>query len=476
MSAVPTVGGEPPVVVSDVAIQGRDVFFHRPLQDKTWKSVRRYNLPVASALESRGNQIRVSIPKAPHGFFWDLHTLGWEMETKIIDKAGAVPPTDSVIAPINNIGMSIIANLELWLEGVCVTKYEYNSYAVLTYLMALLNYSYMERYAGNLALSGYVPDAPDYEEELDITANTGLEERRRHFGSYVGPVTQKDRPFEFSDKATSYESKLNTNFSGSTQPVPYGISGDLLLTINPASYYMQMENHLREQGYHLDLSTLQFFMEQREMTDAALRAFESDIGKQNTIIDGRRMAIVKEVIRRGDSALFKYNLTSGAMCPQRVAIIFIEEEWEQQASKTPLKFSPTFPGKQGFARLIKVDLIHRGTPLEQTAHKDPATFLKRMYSLYQRTSGYNAGRISGCIPLKDFVTNSFIAFYDCTKSKRASDSADIRQEEIAPPLDLEVEFSAQLETNVIMYAVLEYFADAEITKNNNITYWAYGKP
>jgi hypothetical protein len=114
--------------------------------------------------------------------------------------------------------------------------------------------------------------------------------------------------------------------------------------------------------------------------------------------------------------------------------------------------------------------------LEQTAHKDPATFLKRMYSLYQRTSGYNAGRISGCIPLKDFVTNSFIAFYDCTKSKRASDSADIRQEEIAPPLDLEIEFSTQLETNVVMYAVLEYFADAEITKNNNITYWAYGKP
>jgi hypothetical protein len=25
-------------------------------------------------------------------------------------------------------------------------------------------------------------------------------------------------------------------------------------------------------------------------------------------------------------------------------------------------------------------------------------------------------------------------------------------------------------------SVLEYFADAEITKNNNITYWAYGKP
>lgn len=481
MNSSHTAGGEPPVELSDVAIQGRDLFFQRRLQDKTWQSVKTYTLSVTSALSTRPVAIRVSIPKAPHGFFWDLSTLTWFPNVRIVDKEGKAPPDDSKIAPINSLATSLLQNLELSLEGVSVSKFEYNSYAIVSFLNILLNYSYIERYAGNLALTGYTKDTPGVEETINPDINKGFEQRRKLFGAIVekpvpGTPATKKKVFEYYTETTSFAAKLLTNFTSCPTPLPYGIAGDLLLSIHSPQYYMQMSEDDFNKGFHLDLSNVEFTMALREMSTGALRDFENNYKNKNVILNGRRLAVVKDVIRGGNAAYYKYNLTSGTKCPQRIAVVFVEEVWETRASKTGLKFACKFTGvEKTEAILNKLDIIHQGAPLERTTASTSGAFLRNMYMLYQRTSGYADGRTSGCIPLDQFLTNSFIGFFDCTKSKRASDSADILQEEIDPPLDLAVSFNDALKENVIVYVFLEYFTDAEITKNGDVTSWAFGK-
>jgi hypothetical protein len=466
--------GERPVQLSEVAIQGRDLFFAPRVQDKTWKSVRTYTLPISTGLSTRPNVIKVTIPKAPHGFFWNLSTLKWDMKTKLIDRTGQKPADDAAIAPINNVATSMIGNMEIFIGGTSITKFEYNSYPIVCYLNILLNYSYMERYAGNLALSGYEKDVIKTEESVIISTNQGMKKRRAHFGSEAKEGNKE--VFKFIDKTVPYMSKLLNYFTSCSTPLPYGLEGEITLTMKDPSFYLQMDDTQKDKGFHLDLSHLKFQMEQRELSQPTLKNFEQRLSKQNVLMRGRRLGVVKDVISKGDSSFHKYNLTSGTTCPQRIAIVFIEEEWETLPGKTPLKFATKFPGKDGKSAILnRVDVIHQGAPLEDTADDDPVTFIARMYELYQRTSGYNDGRNSGCIPLEDFSVNSFIAFFDCTKSKRASDSADIYQEEIDPPLDLHVNFTTAIDANVVMYAFLEYFTDLEITKNNDVSLWAFGK-
>ena len=230
------------------------------------------------------------------------------------------------VAPINNIGNSMIKSLHLYLNDVLINSSADNCH-LKSYIQTLYTYDSQQK-GSYLQPAGWYADSTKYFNDMgtvaaDVGNNTGFIERKKLF-----LITSNQKYAEYPIHILS---KLTTDFLGTANGllIP-GVEVRIELELNNSQVYLM--SNTTEQGpaggkirysYHLELTEVKLHVPICAMAQEAFLRFNSTIAEKPAIYDLKKAMIIPYPIAAGNSFFFNNCLFACAEQPSRFGLAFV---------------------------------------------------------------------------------------------------------------------------------------------------------
>ena len=230
--------------------------------------------------------------------------------------------TKDNVAPINNIGNSMIKSLHLYLNDVLINS-SADNYHLKSYIQTLYTYDSQQK-ASYLQPGGWFSDSTKYFDEMgnpggDLGSNTGFIERKKLF-----LVTSN---LKYAEYPIHILSKLTTDFLGTANGllIP-GVEVRIELELNNSKIYLMsnsMEQENVQYSYHLELNEIKLHTPVCTMSQESFLRFNSTIAEKPAIYDLKKAMIIPYPIAQGSSFFFNNCLFACAEQPSRFGLAFV---------------------------------------------------------------------------------------------------------------------------------------------------------
>jgi len=458
------------------AVNVDEGFFRTSPRDKTWQDSWTSCIAPASIIDNR--RLVFHLPKMDGDLYPQLGELRLKLSVRLTDKDGNAPPDNFSVAPINNVGNSIINSLTLSLNGTTVMSCASGLYPFWSYISALLNNT-DDRKKSLLQLAGYYEDSVDSWDSL--VEPSGFEERRRLFGNYAlstGPPGTGKFIYN-ANKIVTFYVPLNTEFVSPT-PMLNRVGGSLEMTLNPPGFYLQCEPKdiaaCVAKQYAFQVTGAELLVRVREMNPQLSLNLEARIKEAPIEYNNCRMDLKKFLIPANTQSFTTDQLKQNAVCPDRLLFFMIPAyALDDDYGVSVLRSTPFIMDKYK-------------TPAEKKEALRHASFLSRIKlsinnqslesnnnyvneeDLVSEKFSYERSEHGVGMTLHEYAMGKFFVMYDLTKAKRAALSGNIRQEVKTGTLKLDLGFNKQLPVNVYLMVLSEFHSKVTVTPNRAIYY------
>ena len=235
--------------------------------------------------------------------------------------------TKDNVAPINNIGNSLIKSLHLYLNDVLINS-SADNYHLKSYIQTLYTFDQQQK-GSYLQPSGWYADSTKYFNDMGTAGgalgdNTGFIERKKKF--LVPSSTQ------YAKYPVHILSKISTDFLGAANGllIP-GVEVRIELELNNSQVYL-MSNSI-EQGtgtnkkqysYHLELTEIKLHVPVCTMSQESFLRFNATIADKPAIYDLKKTMIIPHPIAKDSTFYFNNCLFACSEQPSRFGLAFVK--------------------------------------------------------------------------------------------------------------------------------------------------------
>ena len=234
--------------------------------------------------------------------------------------------TKDNVAPINNIGNSMIKSLHLYLNDVLINS-SADNYHLKSYIQTLYTFDSQQK-GSYLQPAGWFADSTRYFNDMgqagaELGNNTGFIERKKLF---LVPSNTR-----YAEYPIHILTKLSTDFLGTANGllIP-GVEVRIEIELNSPQIYLMSntllqgpEGDKKQYSYHLDLADIKIHVPVCAMSQESFLRFNSTLAEKPAIYDLKKTMIIPHPIPKGSSFYFNNCLFACAEQPARFGIAFV---------------------------------------------------------------------------------------------------------------------------------------------------------
>jgi hypothetical protein len=422
-----------------------------------------------------GRTVSFNIDAAAPGHVIPLDCFRMGLKLRLVDPDGAPPANGHVVAPINYFCQTMIKQVEIFFNDVCV----FNSgpyYAQRALFDAWLNRNTADR-DGTLRTQGFIPD-PAAHLETAALASTAFRGRALFFGTpnNVGAADPAANQVVYDNDPRTFYVPLITDLTDIEEPLISQVDIRVNIEFHDDTHVLWMTGDAAvASNFKLDIVSADMRVKLMQCSEGYERSLEAKLEKAPIKYRHKRIEPKPLSIPANSSTLSSSNITQSSTNPERIMILMQPERLTRSGyEENPLNFGSIFRA-QGWdpdnnlrpvSNLVGVSVAINGAPLvRQTA--DNASSLARLHH-QEMTEKTGSTHYGNGFPFYHFERGNYVQLYDCTKSGRGGTSGSVRQPTKQGTLSLDLQFSQPLHETLQVLILQEYNASFTINKNRSV--------
>jgi hypothetical protein len=422
-----------------------------------------------------GRTATFNIDGAAPGHVIDLSCFRMGIKMRLVDRDGDPPANGNVIAPINYFCQTMIKQVEIFCNDVCV----FNSgpyYAQRALFDAWLNRNTADR-DGTLRTQGFIPDPASNLETADLTS-MAFKHRALFFGTpnaAVAPPDPAANNVVFDNEPRTFYVPLITDLSDVEEPLVSQVDVRINVEFHENSHILWAAGAAVAGNFGLDIMAADMRVKMMQCAEGYERSLEAKLEKAPIKYRHKRIEPKPLTIPANSSTLSSSNITQSSTNPERLLVVMQPERLTRCGYEdNPLNFGAIFRA-QGWdeaadnrptTHMTGVNVFVNGASLVRQTANNASSFARLHHQ--EMTEKTGSTHFGNGFPFYHFERGNYVQIYDCTKSGRGGTSGSVRQPTKQGTLSLDIQLSEPVHEPIQVLVLQEYNASFTINKNRSV--------
>jgi hypothetical protein len=290
-----------------------------------------------------GRTVSFNIDGAAPGHVIDPDSFRMGITLKLVDADGNPPANGHVIAPINYFCQTMIKQVEIFLNDVCV----FNSgpyYAQRALFDAWLNRNTADR-DGTLRTHGFIPDGASHLETASLDS-VGFKSRACFFGTPAPPAAAgaaANNNVVFDNEPRKFFVPLITDLGNVEEPIMSQVDIRINIEFHDDAHILWAAGPAVALNYKLDIVSCDMRVTMLQASEGYERSLEAKLEKEPFKYRHKRVEVKPLTIPAGSSTLSSNSITQSSTNPERIMILMQPERLTRCGyAHNPLNFGSVF--------------------------------------------------------------------------------------------------------------------------------------